>query len=258
MPICEQKYLAWCEAMTAKAARERSSLAPAFENEAVDESYLARDVSDAESFHSTASRTQKLAVSPKPIRRRTRSASKVGDPETAAYPSRMGTWPRSASHPISRTKTRPSIPWRRSSHLSTSSRNRADLRSFHRESCQLFSSMDATITDSGYSSIHRASSSRFASTSSFSPPSRPSEETPQCSKSLARPSSPTVVSWKSEETRRIEYCKIDEAHSGLRGLWKKILPKSCQSRRSWRRFFEGQSCDGESVRRMRMPFSDEK
>lgn len=258
MPICEQKYLAWCEAMAAKAARERSVLAPASENEAVDESYPAKDVSDAESFHSTASRLQNMPVSPKSIRRRTMSASKVRDPETAAYPSRMGTWPRCASHPISQTKTRPSIPRRRSSHLSTSSRNRVDLRSFHRESCQLFSSMDATITDSGYSSIHRASSSRFASTASFSPPSRPSEETPQCSKAPARPPLPTVVSWKSEETRRIEYCKIDEAHSGLRGLWKQILPKCCQSRRSWRRFFEGQACDGESVRRMRMPFSDGK
>lgn len=54
----------------------------------------------------------------------------------------------------------------------------------------------------------------------------------------------------------MEYAKIDEAHSGLRGFCKKILPKCCQSRRSWRKFFEGK-CDGDSVRRMRLPFSDD-
>jgi hypothetical protein len=211
------------------------------------------DRSDGESFHSTSSRMRSKPVSrPKATRRRTMSDPKIGN---AALQARTRTWPRCASSPIAIPS--PSIPSRRSSHLSTSPRNRADLQSFHRQSCRLFSSMDAAMTDSGYSSIHKAGSSRFNSTTSLPPSLVPGEDMQPCSIAPFRPPVATVVSWKSEETRRIEYEKIDEAHSGLRGIWKKVLPKCCHSRRSWRRFFEGGSCDGESVRRMRMPFSEE-
>ena len=242
MPISEEKYLAWCEKMAAKAALERSLLAAASGHEAVNESSPSSNVSNTHTSSIT-----------KPTRRRTMSNPKMIDAEKA----RTGTWPRCASESMSRStlKPQPLIPRRRSSQFSTSPRHRTDLRSFHRESCQLFSSMDATLTDSGYSSVHRAGSSTFASTASF-PQLMAEEETPRCSLSLERPLPVTVVSWKSEETRRMEYEKIDGAHSGLRGLCKKILPKCCQSRRTWRRFFEGK-CDGDSVRRMRMPFSDE-
>lgn len=243
MPISEEKYLAWCEKMAAKAALERSLHATPSGHEAVNES----------SPSSNTSNMQRGSIT-KPTRRRTMSDPKMIDTEKA----RTGTWPRCASESMAQatTKPRPLIPRRRSSQLSTSPRNRTDLRSFHRESCQLFSSMDATMTDSGYSSVHRAGSSTFASTASF-PQLMVEEHTPRCSISLERPLPVTVVSWKSEATRRVEYEKIDEANSGLRGLCKKILPKCCQSRRTWRRFFEGK-CDGDSVRRMRMPFSDEK
>lgn len=257
MPICEQRYLAWCEAMARKSALEDAIATPHSGDEVINGSHP--DTSDAESFHSTSSRLHsKSASSPNPLRRRTMSDPKTYDTTTAVIQGRTGTWPRCASSPLSRkAKDWPSIPRRRSSHFSTSPRTRPNLRSFHRESCRLFSPLDATLTDSGYSSIHRAGSSRFTSTASLPPLPMPSKDIQRCSISLARPPVATVVSWKSEETRRMEYSKIDEAHSGLRGLWKKVLPKCCQSRRSWRRFFEGGSCDGESVRRMRMPFSDE-
>lgn len=249
MPICEQSYLAWCEAMAEKAALEASVLALPFEENKLSST---NDVSDGESFHSTSSRLRsKSATRPKAARRRTMSNPKG---ENATYQVRTGTWPRCASSPTS--KPRPSIPCRRSSHLSTSPRNRTDLQSFHRDSCRLFSSMNAAMTDSGYSSIHKAGSSKYNSTTSLPPSSVPAEDTQPSSIALARPPMTTIVSWKSEATRRMEYSKIDEAHSGLKGMWKKVLPKCCQSRRSWRRFFEGGSCDGESVRRMRMPFSD--
>jgi hypothetical protein len=61
----------------------------------------------------------------------------------------------------------------------------------------------------------------------------------------------TVISWTTAETRKREYQKIDQAHSGLRGLWKKLTPKWCHGRNARRKFFEGK-CDGESVRRYRV------
>ena len=62
------------------------------------------------------------------------------------------------------------------------------------------------------------------------------------------PTAATLMSWTAAETRQREYEKIDQAHSGLRGLWKKLTPKWCHGRNSRRKFFEGK-CDGDSVRR---------
>ena len=207
------------------------------------------EISDEESFHSTHSH---IAI-PKHTRRRTMS-----DPKALASSSeaRTATWPRSTRSSISQHRPGPSIPRRRSSHISSTLQRRPDLLAFHRESCQLFSSMDATITDSGYSSVHRPSSSRLPSTTSVPELSTLSNIPPRCSTEITRPGLSTVMSWKSEETRRIEYDKIDRAHSGLRGLTKKLLPKFCQNK-SWRDFFGGK-CDGDSVRRYRMPFSDDE
>jgi len=242
--------------MAAKAAQEHSILAAAgSEVQTVDHYSPSEDVSDTESFHSTPSRTQKK---PSPTRRRTTGDPNVGNIENVLPQARAGTWPRSirsVSH--QQPHQRPAVPNRQSSRFSSSSQQRPDLRTLHRESCQLFSSMDAAIIDSGYSSIHRSGSSRVASTASFQQLATPAETPPRCSATVSRPPLSTVISWKSDDARRIEYLKIDGAHSGLRGLCKKILPKCCRSRRSWRGFFEGK-CDGDSVRRMRMPFSDDE
>ena len=70
------------------------------------------------------------------------------------------------------------------------------------------------------------------------------------------PTAATVVSWTTAETREREYEKIDQAHSGFRGLWKKLTPKWCHGRNSRRKFFEGK-CDGDSVRRYRMEVCDQ-
>jgi len=243
--------------MAAKAAQEHSILAAAgSEIRTVDDCSPSKDVSDTESFHSTPSRTQR---NPAPTRRRTTGDPSVDDIENVLPQARAGTWPRSIRSSVSHQQPRQrlAVPSRRSSRFSSSSQHRPDLRTLHRESCQLFSSMDAAIIDSGYSSIHRSGSSRFASTASFQQLPTPAETSPRCSATVTRPPLSTVISWKSDDTRRIEYLKIDGAHSGLRGLCKKILPKCCRSRRSWRGFFEGK-CDGDSVRRMRMPFSDDE
>jgi hypothetical protein len=65
------------------------------------------------------------------------------------------------------------------------------------------------------------------------------------------PTATTVMSWTTAETRKREYHKIDQAHSGFRGLWKKLTPKWCHGRNARRKFFEGK-CDGDSVRRYRL------
>lgn len=69
----------------------------------------------------------------------------------------------------------------------------------------------------------------------------------------------TVMEWTSPSTRRAEYEKIDRASRGVRGLWRRVAPRWCQSRDSRTPFFEeGKSkTDREgSVRRFRMDLPD--
>jgi hypothetical protein len=63
------------------------------------------------------------------------------------------------------------------------------------------------------------------STYSSTPPQRPSLHLP------------TTLSWTSDATRRLEYAKIDRAHSGLRGFCRRFLPKSCFGAPSRRNFW---------------------
>ena len=79
-----------------------------------------------------------------------------------------------------------------------------------------------------------------------------------------KPRPGTAMSWLSESSRRTEYAKIDRAHRGVRGLLKRVVPKWCQGPNGRRRFFEGVDGDddgdgdGESVRRYRMPLSEDR
>lgn len=250
MSLYEQRYREWCDQMAAKATLEKSSVdanVPGAQVEQSEPVIHAVEVSDSESIHSR----HEIQVET-PTRRRAMSDPKPQIFEHVIPQARIGTWPRSAQPSVSHTT--PSIPRRRSSYLSSTSRRRPDLVAFHRESCRLFSSMDATIVDSEHSSIHRPISSRLASTVSIPGLQIFPDAVPKDSTAPIRPALSIVTSWKSEETRRIEYHKIDRAHTGLRGLSKKLLPKFCQ-KRCWRNFFCGK-CDGDSVRRYRMPFSD--
>lgn len=71
----------------------------------------------------------------------------------------------------------------------------------------------------------------------------------------ARPPLNTVISWTSDATRRNEYAKIDRAHSGVRGFWRRVVPKCLHSKDARRAFFTG-DCDGDSVRRFRLDLDD--
>ncbi|EXJ74564.1 uncharacterized protein A1O5_02860 [Cladophialophora psammophila CBS 110553] len=71
-----------------------------------------------------------------------------------------------------------------------------------------------------------------------------------------RPTLNTVISWTSNATRRVEYEKIDRAHSGVRGFLRRILPRRLRSKDGRRGFFTGE-CDGDSVRRFRLDVSDD-
>ncbi|PYH85463.1 hypothetical protein BO82DRAFT_389555 [Aspergillus uvarum CBS 121591] len=65
----------------------------------------------------------------------------------------------------------------------------------------------------------------------------------------------TVIDWTSPSTRRREYEKIDKASSGMRGFWRRVAPKWCQSRARRMPFFEEKDGKGNyegSVRRFRM------
>lgn len=69
------------------------------------------------------------------------------------------------------------------------------------------------------------------------------------------------MEWTSPSTRRAEYEKIDRASRGVRGLWRRVAPRWCQSRDSRAPFFEegNPKTDREgSVRRFRMDLPDEE
>lgn len=71
----------------------------------------------------------------------------------------------------------------------------------------------------------------------------------------------TVTEWTSPSSRRAEYEKIDRAGRGVRGLWRRVAPRWCQSRDARTPFFEegitSSSREG-SVRRFRMDLPDEE
>ncbi|KAI2787879.1 hypothetical protein POX_f08260 [Penicillium oxalicum] len=71
----------------------------------------------------------------------------------------------------------------------------------------------------------------------------------------------TVIEWTSPATRRAEYEKIDRASRGVRGFWRRVAPRWCQSRVSRTPFFEEGKTKAEregSVRRFRMDLPEEE
>lgn len=67
------------------------------------------------------------------------------------------------------------------------------------------------------------------------------------------------MEWTSPESRRAEYEKIDRAGRGVRGLWRRVAPRWCQTREARTPFFEeGNTCREGSVRRFRMDLPDEE
>jgi hypothetical protein len=186
---------------------------------------------------------------------------------------------------------RSAIPRRTSSTVHRRRRKGQDLISFHRDSCRLFQSLEGTLSAkceeprpilSRHYSMPGSPSKSFSD--SLDPPiiqqpTKPlqghSEDRPSVDRvgelpehvastvslpvsvkieetvSPMRARGSTMMSWTTAETRKREYDKIDQAHSGFRGLWKKLTPKWCHGRNSRRKFFEGK-CDGDSVRRYRV------
>ena len=192
---------------------------------------------------------------------------------------------------ISEPLPRSAIPRRTSSTVHRRQRKRQDLISFHQDSCRLFQSLEGTLSANCQGTrpiFTRHYSMPSSRSTSFDEPAdppviqRPAEslqdhfedpvrangggEIPEHVPSTVSlpvsveieesappvgPTAATVMSWTTAETRKQEYEKIDQAHRGVRGLWKKFTPKWCHSRNSRRKFFEGK-CDGDSVRRYRM------
>ncbi len=151
-------------------------------------------------------------------------------------------------------------------------RNRSHSLSLHGRGCRPFSSIDSMLA-SAHETPHIEGicesrvSTRHTSVSLQSNASHGTRRSTPAPEYLARTSYPntgsaaspkqaaklpsnTVISWSSDETRLVEYEKIDRAHSGFRGFCKELLPKSWY-KASRRNFFNGE-CDGESVRRYRL------
>ncbi|KAE8149469.1 hypothetical protein BDV25DRAFT_2180 [Aspergillus avenaceus] len=171
---------------------------------------------------------------------------------------------------------------------------REDLLALHRESCRLFQDSDNTKSNQpaeppAPSNVPTAPQDTIpASSEAGSPPVSPVLRTQlsftsknPASQNLKGPtlrtssvastaldeiySSPvhtsaTVIDWTSPSTRRREYKKIDRASSGVRGFWRRVAPKWCQSRQDRTPFFEEKDGKGNyegSVRRFRMDLPDD-
>ena len=99
-------------------------------------------------------------------------------------------------------------------------------------------------------------------THSLSPTARPSlsNSTTASPNTLPLPpvTTPVILDWTSPSTRRHEYAKIDSSHSGLRGLWKRVMPKCMHHKRARRGFWdEKRASDEDSVRRYRVGSCDD-
>jgi len=66
----------------------------------------------------------------------------------------------------------------------------------------------------------------------------------------------TTTYWTSTETRRQEYARIDKANKGMRGLFRKIIPKFARTTSESRFFDEKDGSDTCSVRRYRLDLDD--
>lgn len=193
---------------------------------------------------------------------------------SSSMDSSTNTYPRSVGSCSTDSKATSGIriPRRTSSIATSRTYTRPHLITLHRESCQLFFSLDAILAPSqditplpSATTTRRGSYSDQAPRGSFSPKlSMPSLHfspsiTPVLSKphpalqvchGPPRPQFSTTFSWTSDETRRVEYDKIDRAHNGFRGFVKNVTPK-CWQGNCRRNFFRG-GCDGDSVRRIRL------
>lgn len=183
-------------------------------------------------------------------------------------------------------RSRVSIPDRTSSLSHRPKKNRPKLAfrpqdsiSLHNRGCKLFSSIDeilalnrqtpppryseatsrpnprqsSEVVDTG--TLEKASTPivDVSSTSELPrysvPSSRRDSGYSESGTTATRTSYNTVILWTSHETRRLEYEKIDRAHTGWRGFLNKIMPRSW--RRGRRDFFRGEG-DEDSVRRYRV------
>jgi hypothetical protein len=66
----------------------------------------------------------------------------------------------------------------------------------------------------------------------------------------------TTMHWLSPSTRKTQYEKIDRANTGLRGMFRKVVPR-CVSGPPTQTFYEHDNSDAGSVRRFRMDVSDD-
>lgn len=64
--------------------------------------------------------------------------------------------------------------------------------------------------------------------------------------------SATEIRWTSDETRRREYAEIDRAHSGIKGLFRRMFPKIAAKSNRSRFYSEDDGSDAESIRRYRL------
>jgi len=68
----------------------------------------------------------------------------------------------------------------------------------------------------------------------------------------------TEIHWTSPSTRRRQYEKMDKAHSGLRGVMRKVFPKCCVPGPAPPKFYDENKSDSGSVRRFRLDLPDDE
>lgn len=144
----------------------------------------------------------------------------------------------------------------------------------HARSCQIFSSFSQPSTScnpstSPYSSYGRPNHHRSLSSDAALPMSQHADQQISPYSAGASVSAwdmaddddqhfsssfpPTVLHWTSDEVRKDEYAAIDRANTGVRGLFRRLLPK-CISTGRGKFYNEKDGSDAGSVRRIRLDF----
>jgi hypothetical protein len=100
------------------------------------------------------------------------------------------------------------------------------------------------------------SSSSSTHTTTPHSPTSPSP-TPHQQQTYTNYHPPTTIDWTSPQTRRKHYSKIDNATTGLRGLWTRFAPKRLGGGSKYGSFYGARRDDGGSVRRFRQEVGGE-
>lgn len=145
----------------------------------------------------------------------------------------------------------------------TANRDIDDMLALHFRSCSLFQnpSYQAAAPTLAMSGKGHSANTDFVSRPVTAPHINDSLPNSPLTKEIEDTVAPaqlpdTTMHWMSPRTRKTQYERIDRANTGLRGLFKRVVPR-CVSGPPTQTFYENDKSDVGSVRRFRMDMSED-